>query len=62
MCCAGLVYLFRRGILPLILGFNEDVSAVILEFFDRILNIAKGAMVASLYWGSEVDLWIPTAG
>jgi hypothetical protein len=62
MCCAGLVYLFRRGILPLILGFNEDVATVVLEFFDRILNIAKGSMVAGLCGGCEVDLWIPTAG
>ena len=61
MCCAGLVYLFCRGICPRVWGFNEYVGAVVLEFFDRILNIAEGAVVARLCWGCKVDLWIPAA-
>ena len=62
MCCAGLVYLFCRRILPLILRFDEDAAAVVLEFFDRILNVTQGAVIARLCRGRKVDLWIPAAG
>ena len=41
--------------------FNENSLAVILEFIDRIADIAKGAVVAGLLGGVEIDPRIPPA-